>query len=259
MAFGIGIGISPLSGYTFASGDSIDPDAQTFITAGAITSPIEIQAINDLVLDWKSLFLWNKVIVAYPFVGGTAQSNSKNLKNTNFGTLTYSTGVTHGSLGIKGNGSSFADTGLKSTTLGITQNSAASGVYMQSWAVNQTMAYGHFGNFTMYKGLPAIYPMINNGLAPTTNPSTFSGFFQMSRNNSSNFLFKEKNNAAVTLAAGSTALNSTLNLYVCFANNYNGVADWISFNYYAIGLTETDLTNMAISVQKFNTTLGRQV
>lgn len=130
---------------------------------------------------------------------------------------------------------------------------------MQSWAVNQTMAYGNFGNFTMYKGLPAIYPMINNGLAPTVNPASFDGFFQMSRNNASNFLFKHKNNAASTLTAASSPLNNSLRLYVCFANNYNGVADWISFNYYALGFTETDLTNMNTAVQKFQTTLGRAI
>jgi hypothetical protein len=242
-----------------SNGVAIDPSAQTFITAGGITSPIQIQAINELVLDLKAFFIWNKLLVFYPFVGGTALSNSKNLKNINFGTLSYSTGVTHGTLGIKGNSISFADTGLKSTTLGITQNSAASGVYMQSWLVNQTMAYGHFGNLTMYKGLPALYPMLNNVLAPSLALGTFKGFFQMSRNNGTNLIFKDKSNTATTFVSVSNALNSTLNLYVCFANNYNGVSDWISCNYYAIGLTETDLSNMYTAVQKFQTTLGRQI
>jgi len=242
-----------------SGGSAIDPSAQAFLTAAGITNVIRIQAINELVLDLKDFSLWNKLLVIYPFVGGTAQSNSFNLKNTAFGTLTYSTGITHGNLGIKGNSTSFANTGLKSTTLGITQNSAASGIYMQSWAVNQTMAYGHFGNLTMYKGLPALYPMLNNGVAPSLALGTFSGFFQMSRNNGTNLIFKDKSNTATTFVSASNALNSTLNLYVCFANNYNGVSDWISFNYYALGFTETDLTNMYTAVQKFQTTLGRQI
>ena len=239
-------------------GAAIDPSAQSFIAAAGITNPIQIQAVNELVFDLKNFSLWSKILIAYPFIGGTAQSNSFNLKDTSFGTLAYSTGVTHGALGIKGNSVSFANTGLFPSQVGFSQNSAASGIYMQSWAVNQTMAYGNFGNFTMYKGLPAIYPMINNGLSPTINPAAFDGFFQMSRNNATSILFKHKNNAASTLIAPSNALNSSLRLYVCFANNYNGVADWISFNYYALGFIETDLTNMNTAVQKFQTTLGRQ-
>ena len=241
-----------------SSGAAIDPNAQSFITAAGISNALEIQAINELVLDLKTFSLWSKMLVVYPFVGGTAQSNSKNLKDTSFATLSYSTGITHGSLGIKGNGSSYANTGLLSTQVGISQNSAASGVYMQSWAVNQTMAYGHFGNLTMYKGLPAIYPMLNSGLAPSYNPATFDGFMQMSRNNATNLIFKHKNNLATTFVSPSQALNNSLRLYVCYANNYNGVSDWISFNYYSLGLTETDLVNMNTAVQKFQTTLGRQ-
>jgi len=254
-----GFGSASATSNTITPIAAVDPDAQAFITAAAITNPTQQAAINTLVVDLKAASIWSKLLVFYPFVGGTALSNSKNLKNINFGTLTYSTGMTHGTLGIKGNGSSYADTGLKSTTIGFTQNNAASGVYMQTWATNQTMAYGHFGNLTMYKGLPALYPMINNGLAPTLTPSSFSGLFQMSRNSSANFLFKDKNATASTIIAASNALNSTLNLYVCFANNYNGVADWISCNYYATGLTETDLTNMYTAVQAFQTSLSRQV
>ena len=247
------------AGLTDIVGITTDADAQAFITAAAITDTTQQSAINTLVVDLKAYSIWDKLLVFYPFVGGTATSNSKNLKDTAIGTLTYSTGVTHGTLGIRGNGVSYADTGLKSSTIGFTQNSAASGIYMQSWAANQTMAYGHYGNLTMYKGLPVLYPMINNLLAPTITPSSFTGLLQMSRNSSLNFLFKDKNATASTVIAGSGALNSTLNLYVCFANNYNGVADWISCNYYATGLNETDLTNMYTAVQAFQTTLGRQI
>lgn len=259
----IGWGKSQLNSYSgltdISGAPTTDADAQAFITAASITDATQQTAINTLVTDLKGYFIWNKLLVFYPFVGGTAQSNSFNLKNTAFGTLSYSTGVTHGTLGIKGNTVSYADTGLKSTTIGFTQNNAASGVYMQSWAANQTMAYGHFGNLTMYKGLPALFPMINNGLDPTLTPSSFSGLFQMSRNSSLNFLFKDKNAAASTIIASSGALNSSLNLYVCYANNYGGLADWISCNYYATGLTETDLTNMYTAIQAFQTTLGRQI
>lgn len=242
-----------------SGGSAIDPSAQAFLTAAGITNVIRVQAINELVLDLKDFSLWNKLLVIYPFIGGTAQSNSFNLKNTLFGTLTYSTGITHGNLGIQGNTVSFADTGLKSTQIGILQNSAASGVYMQSWGINQTMAYGHFGNLTMYRSGLSVYPMLNNTLTVSSVLGSVNGFLQMSRNNGTNLIFKDKNNAASTFVSVSGALNNTLNLYVCFGNNYNGVNDWISFNYYALGFTETDLANMYTAVQKFQTTLGRQI
>lgn len=247
------------AGLTDIIGVTTDSDAQAFITAAGITNQTQKDAINTLVTDLKGYSIWSKMLAIYPFVGGTATSNSKNLKNPSVGTLTYSTGVTHGALGIKGNGTSYADTGLKSSTIGFSQNSAASGIYMQSWAANQTMAYGHYGNLTMYKGIPAMYPLINNLLAPTIIPSSFTGFFQMSRNSSANFLFKDKAASASTVVNVSSALNSTLNLYVCYANNYGGLADWISFNYYSTGLDATELSNMYTAVQKFQTTLGRQI
>lgn len=247
------------AGLTDIIGVTTDSDAQAFITAAGITNQTQKDAINTLVTDLKGYSIWSKMLAIYPFVGGTATSNSKNLKNPSVGTLTYSTGVTHGALGIKGNGTSYADTGLKSSTIGFSQNSAASGIYMQSWAANQTMAYGHYGNLTLYKGLPAMYPLINNLLAPTVIPSSFTGFFQMSRNSSANFFFKDKAASASTVVNVSSALNSTLNLYVCYANNYGGLADWISFNYYSTGLDATELSNMYTAVQKFQTTLGRQI
>jgi hypothetical protein len=242
-----------------SSVSGIDPDAQTFITAAAITNVTQQGAINTLVVNLKGYNIWTKILIFYPFVGGTALSNSKNLKNPSFGTLTYTTGITHGPLGIQGNSISYADTGLKSTTIGISQNSAASGIYMQSWTLGQTMPYGHFGNLTMYRTGNVVYPMINNALNTSTGVPVLNGFLQTSRNSAPSFIFKDKNNASTTLVSGSQALNSTLNLYVCFGNNYNGVTDWISCNYYSVGLTDIDLTNMYTAVQEFQTTLGRQV
>jgi len=244
---------------TIKTQNSLDPDAQAFITAAAITNPTQQAAINTLVVDLKGYNIWSKMLVIYPFVGGTALSNSKNLKNISLGTLSYTTGVNHGTLGIQGNTVSYADTGLKSTTIGFTQNNAASGIYLQSWTLGQTMPYGHFGNLTMYRTGNVVYPMINNALNTSTGVPILNGLLQTSRDNALNFIFKDKNNAPVTLTSGSSALNSTLNLYVCFGNSYNGVNDWISFNYYALALTATELTNMNTAVQTFQTTLGRQV
>jgi hypothetical protein len=51
-----------------SSGGSIDPDAQAFITAAAITDATQQDAINDLVVGLKTDGLWTKMKAIYPFV-----------------------------------------------------------------------------------------------------------------------------------------------------------------------------------------------
>jgi hypothetical protein len=236
-----------------------DPDAQAFITAAAITNPTQQTAINTLVVSLKGNGLWSKMIAIYPFVGEDANKHSYNLKNTSIGQLTYTTGMTHGSLGIAGNSVGYANTGLKATTMGISQNSASAGVYLQAYAPNQVFQYGTFGNFFLYKaGTNNYYPAVNNGIAPTYVTTTNDGFAQSSRTQSNQILFKDKNNSVATLSSASTALNSS-DIWICNANNYGGSTNFISYFFIATGLTSTELDNNYIAVQAFQTTLGRQI
>jgi hypothetical protein len=241
---------------------AVDPDAQAFITAAAITDPTQQAAINTLVVDLKAAFIWSKMLTIYPFVGGTASAHSYNLKNTAVGQLTYSTGVTHSSLGINGNGTAYCNTGLKASTIGISQNSAAAGVYVGTAASQAQFQYGTFGNFHLYKYVLTTYsPSVNNGLGDANYIATTNvGFAQSSRNNSTQILFKDKGLTASTLTATSTALNSTFDIWILNANNYGGgTTNKVSFFYISTGLTATELTSMYTAVQKFQTTLGRQV
>jgi hypothetical protein len=252
------IGSASADSNTVTPTSSTDADAQAFITAAAITDPTQQAAINTLVVDLKGYNVWSKLIALYPFIGGSASSHSYNLKNISVGQLTYSSGVSHGVLGIKGNTTSFANTGLRSSTMGIGQNDASAGIYLQSLTNNQTMFFGHFGNFTMYWGHPAIYTMVNNSLGPATPITTFDGFFQESRINSSQMLYKGKNNSVLTIPGGTSALNSTLDWYICYANGYNGIQDWVSLHYISKGFSSTELDNFYTAVQTYQTTLNRQ-
>ena len=58
-------------------------------------------AITRLVLDLKSKFLWQKIVCLYPFVGGSSQSQSFNLKNTATYSLIYSGTVSHLYYGVR--------------------------------------------------------------------------------------------------------------------------------------------------------------
>ena len=86
----------------------LDPDAQAFITAAAITDATQITAVNQLVLDVKGYGLWNKLIALYPCVGGTDFIHKFNLKNpvdTDLGfRIEFNGGWTHSSTGILPNG-----------------------------------------------------------------------------------------------------------------------------------------------------------
>jgi hypothetical protein len=253
-----GAGSASATSNTITPIAAFDPDAQAFITAAAITDPTQQAAINTLVVDLKGYSIWSKMIAIYPFVGGDATKHSYNLKNTSLGQLTYTTGMTHGSLGIAGNSVGYANTGLKATTMGISQNSGSAGVYLQAYTPNQVFQYGTFGNFFLYKaGLTTYYPAVNNSLAPTYVATTNDGFAQSSRTQSNQILFKDKNNSVTTLSSASTALNST-DIWVCKANNYDGSTNFISYFFMATGLTITELNDNYSAVQTFQTTLGRQ-
>ena len=59
----------------------LDPDAESFLTAAAITDPIISGAINTLVVQMKADNIWTKMKAIYPFVGGTASTHKWNLKD----------------------------------------------------------------------------------------------------------------------------------------------------------------------------------
>ena len=84
-------------------GYPVDPDANAFIIATGITG-LDATAITQLVIDLKLYNVWDKLQAAYPFVGGTANSNKYNLVNPVDSDaafrLTFYGGVTHNSNGV---------------------------------------------------------------------------------------------------------------------------------------------------------------
>lgn len=95
---------------------SWDADALEFITSGSITNPNEMVAINNLVTSLKSNSNpWANISHIYPFISGNSGASNKNLKDYNSGALTFGSGITTGSLGITGDGTSnsYADTGIQ--------------------------------------------------------------------------------------------------------------------------------------------------
>jgi len=118
-------------------GSSYDADAQAFLTATGITDLTISDAINDLVIGYKSAGLWTKRSVIYPFVGGTVGTHKFNLKNPvdsdSANRIAFSGGLTHSSTGVLPNGTNgYGDTFLVKDT----SNLVSFGFYSRTEGIN---------------------------------------------------------------------------------------------------------------------------
>jgi len=64
----------------------------------------EITALQNLVKRLEGIGIWNKFVAIYPFVGGTADLHSYNIKNIEKYKISWSGSITHSCDGITGNG-----------------------------------------------------------------------------------------------------------------------------------------------------------
>lgn len=250
-------------------GRSTDIDAQAFITAANITDSTQQYAIKTLVNDLNGYGLWTKMKAIYPMVGGTASSHSYNLKNPAQFQITWNGGITHSSNGVLPNGTNgYGDTGINSSTLPISIDSIHISSYLRT---NTDGVYCDLGvNTGTYQ--ISIYARLSNILYTdlgdtSTSRITYSnsdstGYYITSR--TSNVLLKTfKNN---TLKGTNTNLSSasftTQNLYLGANNQVLAIQfsnRQTAFATIGEGLSDTEAANLYTSIQKFQTTLLRQV
>lgn len=117
-----------------------DPDVAAFIGPAGITDKATIDALNALVITLKKLLLWTSFDAIYPFVGGTANSNSYNLVNPANYQITWHGAMTFDPNGITGDGlTGYGDTGFNPSTATAPKYLVASssvGFYSRNAAVN---------------------------------------------------------------------------------------------------------------------------
>ena len=248
------------------SGVAIDADAQSFFTATGITDATQKNAVNQLVLDLKSNSLWTKMKAIYPIVGGNATAHSYNLKDTAQYQLSFSSGWTHSSDGMQGNGSnSFASLGYYASEFMSTGKGHMSIYSRSTGSAFETMyemgAYGGSGYTTLALRLSNTF---YGNIKSTTNNSIANtnaqGLFTASRLDSTNVLLSKNN--TITTTTGSEA--TTSGNIVIGAVGTVGSQQFYSnkqFSLASIGdsLTSTDISNYYTIVQAFQTTLSRQV
>jgi hypothetical protein len=258
----------------------IDADATTFITAAGITNLIQASAINTLVNDLKTYGLWTKMKAIYPFVGGSATSHKFNLKDPRdldaAYRLVFNGGWTHSSTGALPNGT----TGYANTFLIPNNNLLLNSVHLSYYSKtdnsisdmlmgsNDNNGYGGYylllstGNFTNNDKI--LRSQLNtNGPDFIDGTMTNTQGFLLSNRTSSTSVALFKNASKLITGSKNSIGRSTISMYLG-SRNYGGVASNFSnkesaFATIGDGLTDTEATNFYNSVQKFQTSLGRQI
>jgi hypothetical protein len=250
---------------------AVDPDAQAFITAAAITDPTQQSAINTLVVDLKGYSIWTKMKALYPFVGGTSSTHKFNLKDPRdldaAFRLVFNGGWTHSSNGATPNGTNaFADTKFNPSTF-LTTSSAHFSKYNRtndlagSQKVDGCMTAGG-ANFMHqnYVGANGIIGEVGAIISYTATNTT--GLFTITRTAINNQkLFRN----STLLGASSFTINNlpSWNFYLGARNDASITSSYNSyqcaFASLGDGLTDTEAANFYTAVQNFNTALARQV
>jgi len=265
-----------------ASGGGVDPDAQAFITAAAITDPTQQSAINQLVVDLKDYSIWSKMKALYPFVGSTASQQKYNLKDPRdldaAFRLQFLGGWTHSSTGATPNGTNaYANTFLTPSSVLTNANHHLS-YYSRTQALTNSIEMGvgdTLGNYSAHfrirftggafvdKFTFASGSTITDALINTTNTDSRGHFLGNILSTSNRKTFKNgtiqgTNTSTITNALG------TSNIYLAAYNSQPNTAVIFStkecaFSSIGDGLTDTEAANFYTAVQNFNTALARQV
>ena len=257
-----------------AATQALDADAYAFIAAASITSQIQQDAINDLVLELKLHGLWAKMQAIYPMVGGTSASHKLNLRNpadTNAAfRLSFVGGWSHNSTGATPNGTNaYANTFYTPATHGTASSqhisyysrSAAAGSYIEMGVTGTASSAGE-GQLYIAPNLGGTaYRAVNTtGNAATTTSINTAAYFIASRTDST-FYRMHRNGVQIFNDAALPNTLSNKQLYLGARNN-NGTANGFSarecgFATIGTGLTAAETVTLNTIVQTFLTTLGR--
>jgi len=249
--------------------NSLDPDAQAFLTASGITDATISNAINQLVLDLKGYSLWTIGKAWYPIVGGTSSTHKWNLKDPRdldaAYRLVFNGGWTHASTGATPNGvNAWANTFLNTQgTLGL--NSTSYGVYSRT---NLDRSAPSIGNVTGgATGECSLWLRSSNSLYARVNSSTIANPYPTNNDSRGLILANRTSSTQVNIqirGTQTTFTNSSVNLYTQpfqlggvnpnFFDNKE-----LAFAFIASGLTAQNMTDLNTTIVAFETALSRNV
>jgi hypothetical protein len=244
-------------------------DAFNFFSAANITDTTQLVAVASLITDLKNYNIWNKMKAIYPMVGqaGVSSSFEVNLKNPNTFRGSFSGSWIFSSTGAKPDG----NTGYMDTKLNALSNLSLNSVHLSYYSRTNVGPAGQVEMGTAYQN--STYLLFNYNGTPfgglnanqttrtsVANPTT--GFLIGSRISSTQEKYYT-NNVIQTVNNNSTAIDNRNILLGCYIDYTSNPALFSSkecaFSSIGDGLTDTEAANFYTAVQRFQTTLGRQV
>jgi hypothetical protein len=254
-----------------------DTDAQAFINAAGLTDLGQANAVNTLVVDLKTAGVWTKMKALYPFVGGTATTHKWNLKDPRdldaAFRLVFNGGWTHSATGALPNGT----TGYADTKLTPSVNLGASSAHFSYYS--RTATTSDSNNYVIGAGNGYGFTAIilrNNTkfFRHTINNSSFedakydgalstSGLFLGTQDGTNTKLFRNatiigqnfgtdprQDRVNIPLFIGAENVGGTSGTYTTAESSFASIGD---------SLTDIEVTAFNTAVQKYQTTLGRQI
>lgn len=254
-----------------SSSSRVDINADRFYLSAQTTNVIQQDAVNRLIKDLKDNSLWPKMSSIYLFLTTAAANQRINAFDTTIRNITFNGGATYTLSGYTPNGTNgFANTGTLVTSTNIPQDSVHLALYSRTNVLSGTsIDFGCNSTTPVYlymrtrDGSNRFDMSLNSGLqANLFSNSDSSGFFVASRT-ASNRVAAFRN--GVFLGSGTTASTGrpAVALTIGGLNNNGTVQNFSSkqFAYASIGtgLTDAECLTYNTIIQRFQTTLGRNV
>lgn len=231
-----------------------DTIAQKYIDSSGITDATEKSAVCSLVKWLKDSSIYSKIIIIYPFRGGTATSCKWTIPVNSTYTATFSGGWTFSYNGANPNGTnSVANTHWNPSTSG-TLTSQAFGYDSRENTCSAGIDFGVDNNvnniygYLTYCGSNTAYSAIYSASFLTPNRIGANYFYQVSRVGTNLLVYDN----------GSLLTSGTLST----SSLYNGSIEFgkagreVDFFYIATGLSSTELRMMYNILQQFKSALG---
>lgn len=237
-----------------------DPDAQTFITAAGITDSTQKSAITQLVVDLKAANIWTKFRRLIPLVGGTASSCAVNLKSPGTFDVTWFNGPVFNSSGVTFNSSSYGEFGLIPSAINTLDSHisfykiAGTGGYFDVGS----LVGGSYGIIAPYTDLRIRY-YFTNGELDTMVTNAFGDYAVNTLPTGP--LSKNYDNGVVMSPTSANAVQSAITGQVRLGGFTGGPGSNSTYSFFTEGVGLTDAEQLARynAIQKFQTSLGRQV
>lgn len=247
-----------------------DADAMAGFTAAGVDDPTQRNAINAFIISCKTRGNWSRMVGLWILAGSTSSSQAVNWKSPGTYNLAF-TGITHGSSGIQGDGTTnVVDTGIQPSSALTT--STQMGFYTSTATFSATTV-ADIGLFQaanilelgVYGGSPNAIPrgaVFGTATITGSNSGSTNGFWYVSNFNYPNDCFFYKNGS---IAGGSAStldspsgLTGTVKL-TCRSNNAGTISRRSNkmYGFFFIGLNLSDLPGLSADVLVLMTALGR--